>query len=203
LLPTCENSQLPLAMSLQDPVELLKPPPLHSSHLLSVHQLPVHVVSELLEGHDGLMGRRDGGLDDLAQVLPLGQRLRGTWPVLPGPHQRAAPKRQFAREDLRRLPGANVVPQPQRHPLELLQVRQQDRREAADPARESHTGESRGLAHSQSVQLVSGQHHLRVHAAHQREAKQVVVRITLWDCGFIINDFVSVCALGGEKLHPF
>jgi len=201
VLHTCENSQLPLAVSLQDPVELGKPGPLHSGHLVCVRQLPVHVLSELLEGHDGLMCCWDGGFDDVSQVLPLSQRLHGTGSVLPGPHQRAAPQTQLTREDLRRLPGENVVSQPQRHSLELFQVRQQDGWEAADPPWKSHTGESCGLAHSECVQLRSGENHLRVHTAHQGEAEQAVERIILWDCGFFINDFVIVCDLGGEELH--
>ena len=154
-LYTCEHSQLPFAVSLQDPVELRKPRPLHSGHLVCVQQLPVHIFSQLLEGHDGLVGSWDWGFNDLAEVLSLGQRLHRTGPVLPGSHQRAAPQTQLPRKDLWRLPGANVVSQPQRHALELFQIRQQDRWEAADSTWKSDTGESCGLAHSQSVQLLS------------------------------------------------
>lgn len=198
---TCEHGQLPLAVALQDPVELLEPLPPDSGHLVCVHQLSVHILPQLPEGHYGLVGCRDGRLDDLVEVLALGQRLHGAGSELPGPHQRAAPQAQLAREDLGGLPGAHVSAQPQRHPLELLQVGQQDGREAADSTRQRHAGQPRGLAHGQGVQLLTRQHHLCVGAAHQRQAEQVEVGAAPRERGLVVGDFVAIHALGGQKLQ--
>ncbi|KAG7222295.1 hypothetical protein INR49_016400 [Caranx melampygus] len=40
-----------------DPVKFWESRPLHPGHLIRVQQLPIHVLPELLEGHDGLMSR--------------------------------------------------------------------------------------------------------------------------------------------------
>lgn len=199
-MSTCEYCKLSFSMTFQDPVEFWKSCPLDSRHLISVKQLAIHILSELLKGHDGLVRGWDGTFDDAAQVLVLNQCLQWRWLILSRPNQRTALHGQFPWKDLWCLPWPNVSSQPQCHSLELLQVGEQNWGKTADSTRKGDTWETRCLAHSQTVQLMTGQHHFWIHPAYESKAKQAVIRAKLWECSFIISDFVSICPLGWKEL---
>ncbi len=188
---TCKHCQLPLAMTFKDTIKLRESRPLYPSHLLHISQFSIHILPELLEGHNGLVGSRDWSLDNSRQAPALGQCLTGARLKVPWPDKRTALQSKFPGEYFWGFPGAHISPQPQCDFLELLQIRQEDRRQTAYTPWQGQRRKTRSLTQCHAVYLTSREHNLTILPSYQRQAEEVVVAGDFWNCSFSV-DHLSV-----------